>query len=83
MPNTILIAGASGLVGAACIDRFLDDGWNVIAVSRRKPEVFNDKPFRHVSLDLRDADATRAGPGSRTSPRSRTWSTPRSSRSPA
>ena len=61
MPNTVLIAGASGLVGAACVDRFLEDDWNVIAVSRRQPETFSDKPFRHLPLDLRDADATRVG----------------------
>lgn len=61
MPSTVLIAGASGLVGAACVDRFLDDGWNVIAVSRRRPEVFSDKDFRHLSLDLQDAAATRDG----------------------
>lgn len=61
MPNTVLVAGASGLVGTACVDRFLDDGWNVIAMSRREPETFSDKPFRHLPLDLRDAEATRAG----------------------
>jgi len=61
MPRTVLIAGASGLVGAACVDSFLDDGWNVIAVSRRSPEVFSDKPFRHIPLDLRDTEATRTG----------------------
>jgi nucleoside-diphosphate-sugar epimerase len=27
MPDTVLVAGASGLVGAAVVDRFLDDGW--------------------------------------------------------
>lgn len=61
MANTVLIAGASGVVGAACVDRFLDDGWNVIAVSRRQPEIFSDKPFRHLPLDLQDEAATRAG----------------------
>lgn len=59
MTSTVLIAGASGLVGVACVDRFLDDGWEVIAVSRRQPEVFSDKPFEHRPIDLRDADATR------------------------
>ena len=29
MANTVLIAGASGLVGAAAVDKFLDDGWDV------------------------------------------------------
>lgn len=57
MTGTVLIAGASGLVGTACVDRFLDDGWDVIALSRRPPEVFSDRPFRHRSADLRDAAA--------------------------
>lgn len=59
MANTVLVAGASGLVGAACVDRFLDDGWNVIAVSRRKPEVFSTKSFEHCPIDLRDEAASR------------------------
>lgn len=57
MPNTVLVAGASGLVGAAVVDRFLDDDWEVIAVSRRKPEIFSDKPFRHLAVDLQDEAA--------------------------
>jgi nucleoside-diphosphate-sugar epimerase len=57
--NTVLIAGASGLVGAACVDRFLADGWNVIAASRRRPEVFSDESFGHRAIDLRDETATR------------------------
>jgi nucleoside-diphosphate-sugar epimerase len=60
MPRTVLITGASGLVGTAAIDAFLDEGWEVIAVSRRRPEVFSQKPFTHLSVDLRDADASRA-----------------------
>lgn len=57
MSRTVLITGASGLVGSAAIDAFLNAGWNVIAVSRRRPEVFSDKPFIHLSLDLQDAKA--------------------------
>ena len=59
MARTVLVAGASGLVGAAAVDKFLDDDWEVIAVSRRRPEVFSDKPFRHLALDLQDAAACR------------------------
>lgn len=59
MANTVLIAGASGLVGAAAVDKFLGDGWDVIAVSRRLPEVFSDKPFRHLPVNLRDEAAVR------------------------
>ncbi len=54
MARTVVVVGASGLVGAATVDRFLDVGWDVVAVSRRKPEIFSDRPFRHISLDLRD-----------------------------
>jgi nucleoside-diphosphate-sugar epimerase len=60
MAGTVLVAGASGLVGTACVDAFLDDGWDVVAVSRRTPEVFSDQPFRHLSLDLRDTASCRA-----------------------
>jgi nucleoside-diphosphate-sugar epimerase len=51
-PKTVLIAGASGLVGNAALEYFLNEGWDVIAVSRRAPEVMSKKPFRHISLDL-------------------------------
>lgn len=54
MVGTVLVAGASGLVGAASVDAFLEDGWDVVAVSRRRPEVFSGKPFRHLALDLQD-----------------------------
>lgn len=59
MPNTVLITGASGLVGAAAVDRFLAAGWDVVAVSRRVPEVRDGRPFRHLAVDLRDEDACR------------------------
>ncbi len=60
MTGTVLIAGASGLVGAAAVEKFLDDGWDVIAVSRRRPEIDGDKPFRHLPVDLQDTAASRA-----------------------
>lgn len=58
MPS-VLIAGASGLVGSATLERALSrNGWtDVIALSRRRPEVDSVRPFRHISVDLRDADA--------------------------
>lgn len=60
MSGTVLIAGASGLVGTACVERFCDDGWDVVALSRRPPEVASGTPFRHRAADLRDPAATRA-----------------------
>jgi nucleoside-diphosphate-sugar epimerase len=62
MPS-LLIAGASGLVGGATLERVLSrNGWtDVVALSRRRPEVDSIRPFRHLSIDLRDAQAARAG----------------------
>ena len=60
MAATVLIAGASGLVGAAAVESFVEAGYEVIAVSRRKPEVDNNQPFRHLPLDLQDEAACRA-----------------------
>lgn len=57
----ILIAGASGVVGAAAVDRFLArDDFEVVALSRRRPEVESVRDFEHLSVDLRDADAAKA-----------------------
>ena len=60
MTGTVLIAGASGLVGTAAAIEFRDAGWNVIALSRRVPELLEGRGCRHVALDLTDADACRA-----------------------
>src|SRR5262249_23824987 len=59
MKGTVLIAGASGLVGAAAVDSFLADGYDVIALSRRRPEVESSKPFTHAALDLQDGGTCR------------------------
>lgn len=58
--KTVLVVGASGLVGAAAVDQFLADGEAVIAVSRRRPEVFSRKDFTHISLDLNNRQACEA-----------------------
>jgi len=58
--KTVLVAGASGLVGTAAVERFLAEGAEVIAVSRRRPEVNSTRPFRHFALDLTDAEACKA-----------------------
>ena len=60
MKGTVLIAGASGLVGAAAVDAFLEADYDVVALSRRRPEVDSQRRFTHRSLDLRDAAACRA-----------------------
>ena len=61
MPS-VVIAGASGLVGSATLENVLSrQGWSdVVAVSRRVPEVDTTRTFQHLSVDLRDAEAARA-----------------------
>ena len=56
---TVLIAGATGLVGEAAIAQFAGSGWDVVAVSRRAPEPVKAKSFHHLPVDLTDADACR------------------------
>ena len=62
MPNkkhTILIAGATGVVGAAAIEHFASlPDWQVIAVSRRVPTL--PEGVQHIALDLTDAAACAA-----------------------
>lgn len=60
MTGTVLIAGASGLVGLAAVEQFLAEGYDVVAVSRTAPDVQGGGTWRHVALDLRDAGACRA-----------------------
>lgn len=56
--RTILIAGASGVIGSAAVEHFArDEGWKVIALSRRQPAVTEGLPFTHCEADLRDPDA--------------------------
>lgn len=53
--GTVLIVGASGLVGTAAANSFAASGWEVITASRRKPNLLdNDVP--HVALDLKNRD---------------------------
>jgi len=59
VPKTVLVAGATGLVGHACLKHFAaEPGCEVIAVSRRRP----DDTFgaRWYPLDLADAQACAA-----------------------
>jgi nucleoside-diphosphate-sugar epimerase len=45
--------------GLRLVESFLADGYDVIALSRRRPEVESTKPFTHSALDLRDDAACR------------------------
>jgi nucleoside-diphosphate-sugar epimerase len=60
MTGTVLVAGASGLVGTAAVEKFARAGFEVIAVSRRVPETEQAVHVRHVALDLHDASACAA-----------------------
>ena len=54
--HTILIAGASGVVGAAAVEHFASlPDWDVLALSRRHSPL--PAGVRHVALDLTDAAA--------------------------
>lgn len=57
--KTVLVAGASGLVGAGAVEQFAAAGLDVIAVSRRAPEPVAAGSFRHVAVDLTDPAACR------------------------
>jgi nucleoside-diphosphate-sugar epimerase len=59
MTNKVLVAGASGLIGVAAIEAFLSAGWDVVGISRRKPNLPSGRDFDFVSVDLRDERAAR------------------------
>jgi nucleoside-diphosphate-sugar epimerase len=59
MRSKVLVAGASGLIGVSAIESFLDAGWDVIGVSRRKPELPSGRDFDFISVDLRDEKVAR------------------------
>src|ERR1700731_3135767 len=59
MPNKVLVTGASGLLGVAALAKFLSAGWDVVGVSRRKPELPSGRDIQFLSVDLRDEKAAR------------------------
>lgn len=59
--KTVLIAGASGLVGYAAMKQFVAQGDEVIALSRRVP--VDTEGARFLSVDLQNRDASRAAIG--------------------
>jgi len=59
MKNKVLVAGASGLIGVAAIEAFLAAGWEVVGISRRKPELPSGRDFGFIPVDLRDERASR------------------------
>ncbi len=56
----VLVVGASGLVGTAAAQAFMDAGWPVIAASRRTPTLLDGRNHQHLALDLQNAAACKA-----------------------
>jgi nucleoside-diphosphate-sugar epimerase len=56
--KTVLIAGASGVIGQAAVTHFeaLAD-WRVVAISRRRPKIQSPERIQYLPVDLTDADA--------------------------
>lgn len=66
--RTVLIVGASGVVGHEAMRHFAGlDGWRVVALSRRVPADVDSLGVRHLSVDLMDpaacAQALESEPG--------------------
>ena len=57
MSQRLLVVGASGVFGAATVEKFVREGWDVVALSRRCPVLPADLTFEHVAVDLTDAAA--------------------------
>jgi nucleoside-diphosphate-sugar epimerase len=63
-PKTVLIVGASGVIGAAAVEHFASlPGWRVIGLSRRRPDASAETAFEHLAVDLGDATACRVAAG--------------------
>ena len=60
VPNKVLVTGASGLLGVAAIEKFLSAGWEVVGVSRRKPQLPSGRNIDFLSVDLPDEERARA-----------------------
>ncbi len=52
MGNKVLVAGATGIVGQAAVEHFstLDD-WDVVAVSRRPPELQDEVERQRIRFE--------------------------------
>ena len=49
----VLITGASGGIGAACVRRFLDEGHEVVGFDLL-PAVIEHERYRHLIVDVRE-----------------------------
>lgn len=57
MVERVVIAGASGVIGAAAVEAFSARGCEVVALSRRRPVLPPSVRYSHVPLDLTDVQA--------------------------
>lgn len=55
-PGKVLIVGATGVIGQAALHRYVDQGWQTVALSRRVPECSAGE-FTHLAVDLFDPAA--------------------------
>ena len=63
--RTALVTGASGLAGGHMLTHLLEQGgWDIVAVSRRKPQIPGN--YRHIAVDLLDPADCRTKLGSLT-----------------
>jgi nucleoside-diphosphate-sugar epimerase len=80
--RTALVTGASGLAGGYMLAHLLEQGgWDIVAVSRRKPRIPGD--YRHIAVDLLDPADCRAKLGPLTDIQLRAKNSPRQKQSPA
>ena len=52
----VLITGASGGIGAACVQRFLDEGHEVVGFDLL-PASIEHEHYRHLIVDVREPDS--------------------------
>ena len=52
----VLITGASGGIGAACVQRFLDEGHEVVGFDLL-PAAIEHERYRHLVVDVREPDS--------------------------
>ena len=59
VPHKAIVAGATGVVGRYLLAHLVQSGdWQVVAVSRRRPDVAGD--YAHIAVDLLDGAEARA-----------------------
>ena len=56
----VLITGASGGIGAACVQRFLDEGHEVVGFDLL-PAAIEHERYRHLIVDVREPDSFPGG----------------------